>query len=211
MVELKGKNLPLGIKITFLSMKTRFKLVPSSITGMSFLSQIISYRSVVLPDYKTPDEIRDDLKLLKWTEDPFGGKLDVIKHATFMKQAMIKNPGHSGDCDDFANYYIATLLKSGIVKSPSDVMFDFFYWYKDDSTKQNKISGHAVCVFKYKDNWWWAGNWNRCQPMKIGPALSDAKAEFEKYLGYKIHIHCSIFVDKVNDVGTVFYRGLKVR
>jgi hypothetical protein len=106
--------------------------------------------------YPNIAEITAATSKLRWTEDPWQGKLDVIKHPTFMQEALDKHPDYAGDCDDFAAYWLAALRK-GKLADVEKLYFAAALW---------EDGGHAVASYRDLDgSWWWAGNWNRCVPL----------------------------------------------
>jgi len=98
---------------------------------------------------------------LTWTEDPWDGNLDVVKHPTFMQEAIAQHPDFAGDCDDHTAYDCVALHKS---KLADEQWFATVMWL-DNKTKS--VEGHAVCVFRVKDRWFYMGNWNRCVPIPL--------------------------------------------
>lgn len=110
---------------------------------------------VEIPIYTSTQAITDDQKKLTWTEDPRGGKLDVVKHPRFMAQAILSHPDYSGDCDDFTAHWCASLKKGKL----ADEIYHACCLWKD--------GGHAVCVFKKDDKWFWSSNWNGCAPINL--------------------------------------------
>lgn len=122
--------------------------------------------------YKTIEEITEATSKLVWTEDPWDGKIDIIKHPSFMQEAIETHPAYSGDCDDFAAYWVCALRKSRL----ADASFmAFAFWEKD-----NDIAGHAVCVYLKDGSWWWVGNWFKCVPQKIPDAYGWISAIQDK-------------------------------
>lgn len=109
--------------------------------------------------YASVEEITLATSKLKWTEDPWNGKMDIVKHPTFMQEAIDSHPDYAGDCDDYAMYWIVALRKSGLAK---DAFMASVLW--EDS---GDISGHACCVFSINGQWYWVSNWYKCVPQKI--------------------------------------------
>lgn len=109
--------------------------------------------------YGTIAELSEYLRKLTWTEDLWGGKLDVIKHATFMQEALDKHPAYSGDCGDYAAYAIVSLRKGKLAEDPH---FGFALWEEDGT-----LQGHMCCVFMKEGSWWWLSNWHNCIPQRI--------------------------------------------
>lgn len=142
--------------------------------------QAVFYKSgFPVPRYKSIKEITDATAKLRWTEDPWNGKLDVIKHPTFMQQAIEKHPDYAGDCDDFAAYWCVALDKSALA---DEQWFACGLWV---DPKTQEIAGHAVCVFRVKDKWWYAGNWNQCVPLEIN-CSTGWFWDFEKVMNVKV-------------------------
>lgn len=105
--------------------------------------------------YEGIGALSDATAKLRWTEDPWQGKLDLVKHPTFLQEAMTSHPDYSGDCDDFANYWLAALHKNHLADRDK-LYFAVALW---------EGGGHAVASYRDRDGyWWWAGNWNRCKP-----------------------------------------------
>lgn len=48
--------------------------------------------------YSSIADLVESARKLRWTEDPWGGKLDAIKHPTFMQESIDSHPDFSGDC-----------------------------------------------------------------------------------------------------------------
>jgi hypothetical protein len=124
--------------------------------------------------YKSVQEITRATATLKFTPE----WLDQIRHPTFMQQAILRHPELSGDCDCFAAYWCVALDKSGLA---DEQWFATAFWV-DDKTK--KIEGHAVCVYRVGDKWWYAGNWNRCAPIAIDSQTAWIW-DFERVTSYK--------------------------
>lgn len=131
---------------------------------VSITSQLLTSSFSIIPKYNSVQEITDSISKIKWTADPFNGKLDIVKHPTYIQEAIDQHNDLSGDCDDFAVYWIAALLKSGIVKSPKDLFMGIALWASKD---KKTLTGHAVCVYKINDQWFWVSNWNRSIPFSI--------------------------------------------
>jgi hypothetical protein len=129
-----------------------------------YAGQMPFYRSnFPVPVYPSIEAITKATAPLKWTEDPWNGKLDVVKHPTFLQEAIEKHPDYADDCDGFAAYWAVALRKSNLA---DECWFAYSLWAGD------KPSGHAVCVFRTGQSWFYVGNWNRCVPIPI--ASKDA-------------------------------------
>lgn len=132
-----------------------------------------------LPVYKSIQEITEALATLTWTEDPLGGRIDVVKHPTFMQQALERHQSYADDCDGFAAYWCVALDKAQLA---DEQWFACANWV---DKKTQEITGHAVCVFRVKDKWFYAGNWNRCVPIPID-SMPAYCWDFEKRLNIKV-------------------------
>lgn len=76
-----------------------------------------------------------------YTPDPLGGFFDYLNHPTKLEYRLTSTEHDGfGDCDDYAIYWIASLLKSNLAKHTWFGIYRF--------TKDNEKNTHAVCVFQ---------------------------------------------------------------
>lgn len=153
-------KLPLALQILKIKIQ---KIIGASQNYMqlmpSIASQMITYRDKYpVKNYNTIEELSSDMSKVKWTEDPWDGNLDVIKHPTFFMEAIVEHPDYADDCDGFAAFAAVAIKKNFLA---SEVWFSTAYW--PDANK-NTIDGHAVCVYKDKSGWHWIGNFNKGIP-----------------------------------------------
>jgi len=144
--------------------------------------------------YTSLTEMKDHVSRLKWTEDPWGGKLDILKHPTFMQEALDQHPEFSGDCDDYAGYFIVAIRKGKLAESAH---FGFALW-----EDKGDITGHMVCVFLKEGSWWWVSNWYNCQPQAIPSVYGWVDAMQEK-MGKKVLIAGRILVEGIKPDDTI--------
>ena len=141
--------------------------------------QEVTYRQASpVTRYKSIAELTKATATLTWTSDPWNGKLDLIKHPTYMQEAIDKHPLNAGDCDCFAAYMCVALDKSQL---SDEQWFATAYWVDNDQ----KIQGHAVCVYRVKEDWFYIGNWNQCRPIPL-TAKTAYIWDFERVLGHKV-------------------------
>lgn len=160
--------LPFKIPLNLQIASNRLGLIFAPLFGVQAkIEQSVFYKDGFrVPVYKSIDQVTAATAKLKWTADPWDGKLDVIKHPTFMQQAIEQHPDYAGDCDDFAAYWCVALAKS---KLADEQWFASGLWV--DKNK-NEIAGHAVCVFRTGDKWFYAGNWNSCVPIPVASSTA---------------------------------------
>jgi hypothetical protein len=169
---IKLPSLPLGWQVA--SARIGARLAP--LYGVPSMAQQAAFYRDAFPvaHYVTIPEITAATSRLKWTEDPWHGKLDLIKHPTFMEEAIQRHPDYAGDCGSFAGYWCVALRKNALA--------DECWWSTGYWVSGGKIVGHAVCVFRTGDQWFHAGNWNGCRPVPIdGP--TGYVQDFEKTTG----------------------------
>lgn len=153
-------KIPLGLKVTAMKAST---WIPAPLNAAwavpSVASQMVTYRDhYPVKIYKNVTDLSDALRTLTWTEDPWNGQLDVIKHPTWMQEALERHSNYAGDCDDYAAYAAIALLKSSLA---DEVYFASAHWV---DRKLDDVVGHAVCVYRDSTGWHWIGNWNGCRP-----------------------------------------------
>jgi hypothetical protein len=153
----------MGLKLPSVLQKLGRQISTLATPVLSFparIQQTVSYRDgFPVTTYKSIADITAATAKLQWTSDPWHGKLDIIKHPTFMEEAIHRHPNYAGDCDDYAAYWCVALEKA---KLADEQWFATGFWLAD-----GKIAGHAVCVFRCGDRWYYAGNWNNSVPIEI--------------------------------------------
>ena len=97
----------------------------------------------------------------KWKADPWWR--DVISYPARAEKSQ-NDTGYLGDCDEFAAYAASAIGGMGLKDIDSISILTVTYIGKPWTDYY--ISGHNVCVFRYKDedgHWWWANmsNWRR--------------------------------------------------
>lgn len=131
-------------------------------------SQKLTQRPHPVYCYSSVEELTEASSTLTWTEDPWGGKLDIVKHPTYMQEAIDLHPAVSGDCDDYAFWWARALTK-GRSKGKGEplatkVAIGMCLWRVDPRS----VGGHACCVFTKPDgSMWWVSNWEGCKPLRI--------------------------------------------
>jgi len=76
-----------------------------------------------------------------YKSDPLNGFFDYLNHPTKLEYLLsLKEDKGFGDCDDYAIYWITSLLKSNLAKKAWFGIYRF--------TKDNEKNTHAVCVFQ---------------------------------------------------------------
>ncbi len=152
-------KLPLSLQV----LGTRFGVLFSPLLRVpATVSQAVTYiDGFKVAKYSSISELTAATSKLRWTKDPWNGKLDIIKHPTFMQQAIEQHPDFSGDCDDFAAYDCVALAKN---KLADEQWFASALWV---DAKSNTITGHAICVYRVGTEWFHIGNWNKCVPMPL--------------------------------------------
>lgn len=152
-------KIPLGVQILGARLGTYFADLNNF---PSVTSQMVTFKDdSPVAKYAAIHEITTATRTLRWTEDPWNGKLDVIKHPTFLQQAIKFHPAYAGDCDDYAAYWCAALTKN---KLALEVWFASGMWVKTD---KSGLTGHAICVYRTAEGWFWVSNWNGCTPYAI--------------------------------------------
>jgi hypothetical protein len=155
-------NIESHIRIKLFRMYWKLGLFGTNIAKYT-ATQLLTYSpNYKIPQYNSITQIQEATSKLKWTTDPWDGKLDIVKHSTFMQEAIEKHPDYSGDCDDFANYWVASILKNNLAKN---VYVGFGFWR---GRLPKDIVGHACCVFEKDNKWYWVSNWYSCEPQEIG-------------------------------------------
>lgn len=190
-----------NLKIIKLSMDLNWmfshKLFKSYIVKAEISQEITRKPNSPVTIYKSIQEITEATSKLKWTEDPWSGKLDLIKHPTFMQESINSHPEYSGDCDDFAAYWCAALLKSNL----SNEVYIGICFYN----KGNENSGHACCVYKYDNKWFWVSNWKKCEPIEINTNKDFAKSMVE-YSGLKNFLNAYLIkMNKITSTDTLIF------
>lgn len=168
--------MPLSMQVLGAKLSTRL----SPFYGIPLMAQQAAFYRDAFPvaRYQDIPGITAATSKLRWTEDPWHGKLDLVKHPTWMEEAIQRHPEYSGDCGSFTGYWCVALNKN---KLADEIYWASAFWV----TKQQKIVGHAVCVFRTGDQWFHAGNWNGCKPVPIdGP--TGYVQDFEKTTGCKV-------------------------
>lgn len=157
---------------------------------------------VELPYCKNVEEIGSHIQKVRYTGDP--AHLDLLRHASYMQQAIQIHPDFSGDCEDFANYWAASLFRNDLA---TKVFIDVFFWYDE---KDNKFKGHAVCLFCDKiGEWSHVGNYYNNVPLYVGFDVNKARSVYESYVKKKILLHARYNVSK-GDKDTVNYTDVKI-
>lgn len=177
-----------GIRTRLLVAGLRLQARLPALPPSSSLGQLVTLRDAFpVETYATVGRLSHALGTLTWTPDPFKGNLDIIKHPTFMQEAIARHPEQSGDCDDYAAYSCVALLKSGLAGA---VRFCTATWVDE---KKDTIESHAICVYRDTDAWrWsWIGNWNRCQPIECGSSEDGWLVQLEARAGCKVFIATS--------------------
>jgi hypothetical protein len=137
-----------------------YALVPPSVLG-----QTVTFREAFpVATYPDVPALVNAMARLKWTEDPLGGCIDMIRHPRYMQEAIERHPDKADDCDGFAAYAAVALLKSKLA-SLSEVFWATAFWV---NPKTDAIDGHAVCVFRQDNEWRWMSNWDHCKPFTCG-------------------------------------------
>ena len=152
-------RLPLSMQVAALRAST-YVPTPFNLWAVpSLAAQMVTYREKFpVARYKNVAALTAAMAPLWWIEDFWNGKLDVLKHPTFMQEAMAVHPTYADDCDGYAAYSCVALLKSRIA---DEVYFGSAQWV---DPKKNELAGHAVCVYRDPLGWHWIGNWNACKP-----------------------------------------------
>lgn len=98
-------------------------------------------RGVGMRIYEDPEDVLDALDFGKRASpDPFGGRLDVLRHPTWVQARIDKAPdGKLGDCEEHAVYLCATYRL---------LMKEVYLGVYQAVTQEGKIWGHAVCVYR---------------------------------------------------------------
>lgn len=191
-------GLGLWFQKNFVKTQWRLGLLGGQIPAM-LASQAATFRpSSKIPKYNSIAEVAEALRELKWTSDPFNGKLDIVKHPTYMQEAIEKHINEAGDCDDFAAYYAACLKMNHLNESYSKVILGITMWESNGS-----VEGHCVCVYLSNGSWWYAGNWNGCNPIPI-PTMTGFVDDVIKRMNKPLVVSGYIEVQSVDSVGTVF-------
>jgi len=144
--------------------------------------------------YESIAELTDYTRKLTWTEDPWGGKLDAVKHPTFMQESINSHPDFSGDCDDYANYFTCALRKGKLAESPH---MGFALW-----EEKGDLTGHMVCIFLKEGSWWWMSNWHNCTPQRIENMYGWIDA-MQSEMNKKVLVAGRIMVDGIQSDDTV--------
>ena len=122
-------------------------------------------------------------KRIKYKEDPLNGRLDYVPHPTAFQRGIdlgtVENPYADDDCDGYAIFCAAVLLKSQL----ADVV-----WYATasytyvDGPRKGEQAGHAVCVYRDKttNKHHWIGNWHGGVPMDL-PSPEGWVEALERY------------------------------
>ena len=111
------------------------------------LTMILTYKRGVKVEtnFNSYQEIAYELAFgMRYKKDLLRETLDVMIHPTRIQDRINKNQ-LIGDCEDHAGYWVATLLKTKLVKN-AWLGFTMF------GDANDSIQGHAVCVFED-----WAG------------------------------------------------------
>jgi hypothetical protein len=148
-----------------------FKRAVAPLWSISMMvTQFITKTKHPVTVYSSIEEITKATYPLKWVSDPWNGKLDVVYSPTKMQEAIDLHPDNAGDCDDFAAYWCCALLKSKLV---SEVWMGAATWSN---------GGHAVCVYRVGEKWFWVGNWRHGVPFEVpaGSAWHVQLAELRK-------------------------------
>lgn len=93
----------------------------------------------------------------RWDSDPLRGFFDFAAHPSRMQRRINSNNEEFGDCDDHAVYWAAALLLFNLA--------DEVYIASVQGQHAGGNVGHAVCVFRKGDRWYYA-DYNR--PYAIG-------------------------------------------
>ena len=154
-------KVPLSMQLLGLKANTVLCAITPVYRGGVLVEQAVFYKEgFPVAKYESIEKLTAASATLKWVSDPWNGKLDVVKHPTFMEEAIQKHPDYAGDCDDFAAYWCVALCKN---KLADEQWFSYALWVDD----KKEITGHAVCVFRTGDKWFYAGNWNNSVPIPV--------------------------------------------
>lgn len=173
-------KLPLSLQVLARRAAAAFGPLLSPLTSGYFLTSQEVTRQPAFPvaKYKQISEITAACRQLTWTQDPLDGKLDHVRHPTYMQRAINERWRRSGDCDEFAAYWAAALMKNSLA---DEVWYGTAMWASGD-----KIVGHAICVYRVDDTWYWAGNWKNCNPIVAGELREGWIAGMEAILGTRV-------------------------
>lgn len=132
-----------------------------------------------VPIYNSEAEIDATQQKCRWTEDPRGGRFDVVRHPRFFEEAAAVHPDFAEDCDGFMIHRCAALTKGRTAdgtKLADEVWAAHGMW---------DGSGHAVTVYRRGPQWRWVSNWNGCRAMDL-PSRDAFRAAMETYRKVKI-------------------------
>lgn len=106
-------------------------------------------KEYVVPTYASTHDIITALDYGNlYKSDPNKGHRDVMYHVTHAQRHIATGKG-SMDCDDYACYWLYTLLKSGLAKR---AWLGVLFFLRND-----KFEGHAIAVFEGQDGkMYWA-------------------------------------------------------
>lgn len=100
-----------------------------------------------IPNYMAPGNIELVMSKFQYKKDPLEGQIDYVSHPEYV-QAVLNDPdAKDGDCDD-GHWFVANAMKKCV-----GVTEVYYLSCGFSSSKIDKDSGHAVCVYKYNNSW----------------------------------------------------------